>query len=80
MLLASLVALAQTAASPAVPAAEPGAYSGRQGRLHVAVPRIEAEIHVDGVLDEAAWGQAARLTEFSASLLDGEAQSATTWT
>ncbi len=30
----------------------------------VAVPRVEADLAVDGVLDEPAWGQAARLTGF----------------
>ena len=41
------------------------AFSGRAQRLHVPIPRIDAEITVDGVLDEAVWSQAARLTEFS---------------
>jgi len=41
------------------------AYSGREHQLDVAVPRIEAEVTVDGVLDESVWAQAARLTGFS---------------
>jgi hypothetical protein len=46
--------------------ADPAAvYSGRAGRLDVHVPRLEAEIVVDGVLDEAVWGRAAVLTGFS---------------
>jgi len=41
------------------------AFSGRDNQIHVEPPRIEAAIAVDGVLDEAAWSQAARLTGFS---------------
>jgi Domain of unknown function (DUF5916) len=40
-------------------------YSGLEKQIRVAVPRIEATIVVDGVLDEPAWQQAARLTGFS---------------
>ena len=40
-------------------------YNGRAGRLDVRPPRLEAEITVDGVLDEAAWSQASVLTGFS---------------
>ncbi len=40
-------------------------YSGAAGQLRVAMPRIESDIVVDGVLDEPAWNQAARLTGFS---------------
>ncbi|MGH9886534.1 MAG: carbohydrate binding family 9 domain-containing protein, partial [bacterium] len=42
-----------------------GVYSGREGQLKVALPRIEASIDIDGHLDEAPWGAAARLTGFS---------------
>jgi hypothetical protein len=46
--------------------AGPGeAYDGRARQLQVAPPRLEAEVRIDGVLDEAAWAQAARLTGFS---------------
>jgi hypothetical protein len=41
------------------------AYSGRDGRLKVAIPRVEAAAVVDGKLDEAVWQGAARLTGFS---------------
>src|SRR6185503_5420534 len=34
-------------------------------QIHVSPPRLEAAIVVDGTLDEAAWQQAARLTDFS---------------
>jgi hypothetical protein len=43
-------------------------FSGRDNQLHVPLPRIEspaATVSVDGVLDEAVWQQAARLTDFS---------------
>jgi len=35
-----------------------------QDRPVVAIPRLEAEVSIDGVLDEPAWQQAARLTGF----------------
>jgi hypothetical protein len=44
---------------------DPATYNGRLGHLDVAPPRIQAEIVVDGKLDEPVWGQAARLTGFS---------------
>jgi len=43
-------------------------YSGRDNHVHVPLPRVDepgTAIAVDGVLDEAAWEQAARLTDFS---------------
>ena len=40
-------------------------YSGRDGKLDVVPPRVQAEIVVDGRLDEPVWAQAARLTGFS---------------
>jgi hypothetical protein len=45
----------------------PGApvFDGREGALKARPPRIEAEIVVDGVLDEPPWQQAARLSGFS---------------
>ena len=39
--------------------------SDGRGRPTVTIPRIEAEVTVDGNLDEPAWRQAARLTGFS---------------
>jgi len=45
--------------------APPLVYPGRENQLTVAVPRIDESIEVDGRLDEPAWSQAARLTEFS---------------
>jgi hypothetical protein len=40
-------------------------FDGRAKQLDVAIPRIDAAIDVDGVLDEAAWSGAARLESFS---------------
>ena len=40
-------------------------YSGRLRRLDVPVPRREAAVAIDGVLDEPVWREAARLTGFS---------------
>jgi uncharacterized protein DUF5916 len=40
-------------------------YNGRQGRLDVPLPRVDAQVKVDGLLDEAVWGDAALLTGFS---------------
>ncbi len=43
-------------------------HDGRKGEIDVRPPRVEgaaAEIHLDGVLDEAVWQRAARLTGFS---------------
>ena len=40
-------------------------FSGRDNQIHVTPPRIETAVVVDGVLDEPAWTEAARLTSFS---------------
>jgi hypothetical protein len=40
-------------------------YSGRAGNIQVQAPRVEADITVDGRLDEAVWQQAAVLRDFS---------------
>src|SRR5216110_3356366 len=40
-------------------------YDGHLRQLDVRVPRIEAAVHIDGVLDEDVWRQAALLTGFS---------------
>ena len=55
-----LLALALALAAPTA-----GVYSGRANELKVTVPRLDAAVVVDGVLDETAWQQAARLTDFS---------------
>src|SRR5437879_1919843 len=41
------------------------AYSGRDNQTHVAIPKVEASIEIDGRLNEPVWQQAARLTGFS---------------
>src|SRR5215212_6392762 len=40
-------------------------YVGRENQLQVSIPRIAAEVDVDGVLGEPAWQEAAVLTGFS---------------
>src|SRR3982751_4063795 len=40
-------------------------YSGREGKLEVRIPQLEADLSVDGKLDESVWLQAAMLTGFS---------------
>jgi len=40
-------------------------FSGRDGRVRVQVPRIDATVTIDGRLDEEPWARAARLTGFS---------------
>ena len=58
MLLPLILALAG-------PEEPPEVYYGRSGNLDVRPPRIEADITIDGALDEVAWGRAALLTGFS---------------
>src|SRR6266567_8381881 len=45
--------------------AQQAVYDGRLRQLDVRVPRIETTVHIDGVLDEDVWKQAALLTGFS---------------
>src|SRR5712671_5486140 len=40
-------------------------YIGRENQLHVAIPRLAADVTVDGALTEPVWQQAALLTGFS---------------
>lgn len=40
-------------------------YHGRENRLEVHIPRYEAEVTIDGALDELAWSRAGMLTGFS---------------
>ena len=44
---------------------DPIVYNGRERKLEVQVPRIDAEAAVDGSLNELAWTQASILTGFS---------------
>ncbi|MGY8799196.1 MAG: hypothetical protein ACKVG4_10475, partial [Longimicrobiales bacterium] len=69
-MLVPLIALLQLASSagPAPQAGVPEStteYSGRRGELDVMVPRMDQDVVIDGVLDEAAWAEAAVLTDFS---------------
>src|SRR5258706_148985 len=57
-MLAVLLLLMQSVGQHAV-------YDGHLRQLDVRVPRIEATVHIDGVLDEDVWRQAALLTGFS---------------
>jgi hypothetical protein len=63
IVLLPFLGLLQTLTGEAVPAA--AAYSGRANAVHARAPRLEAEVRIDGVLDEAAWTRAVRLTGFS---------------
>jgi hypothetical protein len=40
-------------------------YRGVDGNTRISIPRVEASVQVDGILDEPVWRQAARLTAFS---------------
>src|SRR5256885_7747554 len=40
-------------------------YSGRDRRLDVPIPRVDADVTIDGTLDESVWTRAAVLTGFS---------------
>ena len=40
-------------------------FSGRANQLQVPIPRVEATVVIDGLLDEPVWARAARLTGFS---------------
>src|ERR1700722_5821651 len=44
---------------------EPGIYNGRAGQLVAKIPRLDADIEVDGTLTAPAWAHAAVLTGFS---------------
>jgi hypothetical protein len=73
MLLPLLIfAQSLSGATAPAPAASPAVYVGRQHQTQVRLPRVDAEVKIDGQLDEAVWRQAAVLTGFSQfSPLDG---------
>ena len=52
-------------AALALPQDSGRAYDGRARNIAVAIPRLDTTVTVDGVLDEAVWARAARLTGFS---------------
>ncbi len=64
-MLLSLLAVLQVASGPANQVAASQTYEGVRSQLDVATPRIEAQILVDGSLDEEVWSGAAVLTGFS---------------
>ncbi|HKW08776.1 MAG TPA: DUF5916 domain-containing protein [Gemmatimonadaceae bacterium] len=68
-MLFPLVALvAATAITPRIASAPDGpsdTYVGTAKQVHVRIPRLDEDVHIDGRLDEAAWRQAALLTGFS---------------
>jgi hypothetical protein len=57
---AALQLLTQSATAPAGQV-----YHGRLNATAAAAPRLEADVEIDGILDEAAWAHAAVLTGFS---------------
>ena len=59
-----LFAAALLAQAPSLPE-DDAVFDGRQGRIRVVAPRIEAAPTIDGRLDEPEWARAARLTGFS---------------
>ncbi len=63
--LVPALAAAQGPSAPAESAVAAAVFSGVDRQLQVQPPRIEAEVQIDGQLDEAVWAQAARLTGFS---------------
>ncbi len=65
MLLAWLALFQTVATSPVTGGAPPSVYSGRAHQLDVRLPRVEADVTVDGRLTEDAWARAAVLTGFS---------------
>ncbi len=42
-----------------------GVFNGREGKINVTIPHLDAAVTVDGVLSEAVWKDAALLTGFS---------------
>jgi hypothetical protein len=60
-----LAALTTLALAAQVVADSGPVFDGRTRQLRVQVPRFEETVQVDGVLDEAVWARAARLTGFS---------------
>src|SRR5215471_19717903 len=62
-----LVALVTAAAiTPHIGSTEPAdTYVGTAKQVHVRIPRLDADVRLDGRLDEPIWRQAALLTGFS---------------
>ncbi|MFL5614560.1 MAG: DUF5916 domain-containing protein [Gemmatimonadaceae bacterium] len=62
-MLIPLLGLFQILTGEPIPAA--AEYSGRANAIHARAPRLDADIRIDGVLDEPVWSRAVRLTSFS---------------
>jgi hypothetical protein len=58
-MLAVLLLLLQSPGEPA------RVYDGRLRQIEVQLPRADATVTIDGLLDEAVWGKAAVLTGFT---------------
>ncbi len=58
MLIAALLAVSMLQDSALV-------YDGRADHIHVAIPRVDTTVVIDGRLEEPVWNRAARLTGFS---------------
>lgn len=56
---------AAPAGAPATAPSQPAVYRGAARELTVRAPRMDADVVVDGVLNEAAWATSAVLTAFS---------------
>src|SRR5688572_5510685 len=63
LLVAALQAL-QVGGIPSAPDPAP-VFSGRDGQIEVSAPKLDAEVRIDGLMDEPVWQQAALLTGFS---------------
>ena len=72
-MLVPLLLLAQALSGGAAPTSTSATvYSGRENQTQVRTPRVDADVKVDGRLDEPSWRQAALLTGFSQfSPIDG---------
>ena len=64
MNLATLALLAHAALAPG-DTTTAAVFSGRERQLSIRIPRVEAQVQVDGSLDEPVWSQAAVLNGFS---------------
>jgi Domain of unknown function (DUF5916) len=64
-MLIPLVILAQSLAAAAPAPGGASVYVGRQSQLEVRMTRVEADVQIDGSLNEPVWQRAALLTGFS---------------